>query len=540
LFFFCGFVSMSGITEELIKACRAEFDGTRGNRAIQNAIAKKGVMELALDHNCLSDPDRAFVFSDELKQTWSVNDQKSSGRCWIFSSLTVLRVNALSGALNVKDFEFSQVYVFFWFKFERSGYFLDEIIRTADRPVDDRLVAFLLEHPADDGGQFDFFKELVAKYGLVPKNVMPETFASEHTSSGFNPHLKSVLRSAACMIRKVYQSDDGKTHAEKQEAMLAIKRSTMSKVWTLLCMHLGTPPERFSYRWSSSPLEDKNDEDKDKEEEKKDKEEEGKKDNEGEEEKKVEGQEEKKDQEEKGKKDKDEKGKKEKDKKKKDKDKTIVRDLVNITPLEFVKFCGLLDKPETDFTKFMSLEHDPRSKCPPMRTYTVESLNVVAGAPPVRYLNLPSIQRMKEIALASIRDGYPVWFGADSTKYKNQSRGLFDMGSYDFKDVYGFDECELSKAERLEYGDSCMAHAMVFTGVNVVDGKTRTWKVENSWGANSGNKGIYIITDEWFDEYVYEIAVPGKYLTPEERSAYETDPIVLPAWDPMGTLAVSD
>jgi len=481
----------------------------RGNRALQNAISKRGVAELALDNAGVADPDKAFVFSEELKQTWSVNDQKSSGRCWIFSSLTVLRVNALSGPLNVKDFEFSQVYIFFWFKFERSNYFLDEIIRTADRPVDDRLVRFLLDHPADDGGQFDFFREIVGKYGLVPKSVMPETHASEHTASTFNPHLRSLLRTAACALRKEFRAADGKTPAEKQEALQAIKRTALCKVWTLLCMHLGTPPERFSYRWSSPSSDDEKEGG-----EKKDKEGGG----EGED-----GEEKKK-------------SKKKKDKK----EKSVVRDLVNVTPKEFAEFCGLYGKPETDFREFVSLVHDPRSTSPAMRTFTVESLNVVAGAPAVRYLNLRFPERMKELVLACLRDGYPVWFGADSTKYKSQARGLFDAASFDFEDVYGFRECELDKAERLEYSESSMAHAMVFTGVNVVDGKTRSWKVENSWGANSGVKGIYILTDDWFSEYVYEIAVPPKYLTAEERAAYEAEPIVLPAWDPMGSLALSD
>jgi len=228
------------------------------------------------------------------------------------------------------------------------------------------------------------------------------------------------------------------------------------------------------------------------------------------------------------------------EKKKSDKDKPIVRDLVDITPLEFVKFCGLLDKPETDVSNFVCVVHDPRATSPAMRSFTVESLNVVAEQPALRYLNLPSPNRMKELALACIRDGYPVWFGADSMKYKNSSRGFFDQNSFCFTEIYGFPECELSKAERLEYEESAMCHAMTFTGVNVVDGKTKSWKVENSWGANSGNKGIYIITDEWFDEYVYEIAVPISYLSPEEVAAYQSEPIVLPAWDPMGTLAVSD
>lgn len=488
---------MSGITEDLVKACRAGFEGARGNKGLQNAMMRRGVMDLALDAAGLASTDEAFAFSDELDQTWSVCDQKSSGRCWIFSALTVLRVNAMDRALGVKDFEFSQVFVFFWFKFERAGYFLDEIIRTAARPDGDRLVDCLLASPAADGGQFDFFKQLVAKYGLVPKAVMPETFASEHTAQGFNPHLMSLLRSGACAIRRAWRAADGKSDAEKRDAMDAIKRNTLAKVWTLLCMHLGTPPERFSYRWTSTPQDDSSSD-----------------------------------------KTADKGADKSADKSKKSrKSKKVVREVVDITPVEFVKFCGLLDTPETDFTQFVSVVHDPRATSPAMRCYTVEALNVVAGAPVVRYLNLPSIERLKELAAACIKDGYPVWFGCDSGKFKNNARGLFDTACYDFKAVYGFDHCGMTKAERMIYADSGMSHAMVFTGVNIVDGKTQSWKVENSWGASSGNKGIYLITDDWFNEFVFEAAIPAKYLTEEERAAYAAEPIVLPAWDPMGILA---
>ena len=493
---------MEGITEDFIKKCRVAFESGRGNKALQTAVCKRGVLEVATDSERGHDPDTTFAFSDELDQTWTVCDQKSSGRCWIFSALTVLRAYAMEHALGVKDFEFSQVYVFFWYKFERSGYFLDEIIRTADRPDGDRLVMFLIANPAVDGGQFDFFRAVVKKYGLVPKSVMPETYSSEHTGFGLRQHLNTVLRTAACQIRRAYRENEAAGAAKQSEAMQAIKREAMERVWTVLCMHLGTPPERFSYRWVAKPKDEESDDDK-----------------------------------------KDSKDKKEKDKKKdkKDsKDKKVVRDLCDITPLDFVKFCGFPDSPKTDFTRFVSVVHDPRATSPPMRSFTVESLSAVAGAPPLRYLNVASAQRLKDLAAAVLRDGHAVWFGADSGQYKCKTRGLFDQKYFDFASVYGFGLDDMDKAERLIYGDSSMCHAMAFTGVNIVDGKTRTWKVENSWGVASGNKGNYAITDEWFDQFVYEVAVPPEYLTEEERAAYASEPIVLPAWDPMGVLALSD
>ena len=144
---------------------------------------------------------------------------------------------------------------------------------------------------------------------------------------------------------------------------------------------------------------------------------------------------------------------------------------------------------------------------------------------------------MKGITQKLLEDGLPVWMGCDVGKQMHRQRGLWDAKLFDFGALYGA-EFGMDKADRLRFGQTMMTHAMLFTGVDVVDGKPRRWRVENSWGdKESGRKGYYTMNDSWYDEYMFEIACPSEYLSDEMREGLETEPIVLPAWDPMGSLA---
>ena len=168
-------------------------------------------------------------------------------------------------------------------------------------------------------------------------------------------------------------------------------------------------------------------------------------------------------------------------------------------------------------------------------TFTVEYLGNVIGGPPVSYLNV-DMQVIKVVAAATIGGGEPVWFGCDVGKMMSSDYAVWDAGLYDLPSVYdtAFD---LDKAARLAYHETAMTHAMLFTGVDVLDGATRRWRVENSWGADRGKDGFYTMNDSWFGQYVFEIAARKSALPAELRRALETEPIVLPAWDPMGALA---
>ena len=189
---------------------------------------------------------------------------------------------------------------------------------------------------------------------------------------------------------------------------------------------------------------------------------------------------------------------------------------------------------DIDWENYVCLVHDPRNKT--MQTYTVDFLQNVAGGPPVIYLNI-DIESMKNITKDILNDGIPVWMGCDVGKQMERERGLWDANLFEYENLYGV-EFGMNKADRLRHGQTMMTHAMLFTGVDLVENIPRRWRVENSWGAEqSGEKGFYTMNDSWFDEHMFEIAAPKKYLTSEMLKALETDPIVLPAWDPMGSLA---
>jgi bleomycin hydrolase len=212
-----------------------------------------------------------------------------------------------------------------------------------------------------------------------------------------------------------------------------------------------------------------------------------------------------------------------------DNDREFHRDGV-LTPLEFAaKYVTI---PVDDY---VCLVDDPRATSPRDRTFTVDFLGNVVGGAPVVYLNV-DIAQMKDVARQTIVDGEPVWFGCDVGKMMRRDLGIWDARLFDFGGVYDT-EFTLDKAARLNYHETQMTHAMLFTGVDVLDGATRRWRVENSWGSENGVEGFYTMNDSWFDEYVFEIACRRDLLPESLQQALSAEPIVLPAWDPMGALA---
>ena len=213
----------------------------------------------------------------------------------------------------------------------------------------------------------------------------------------------------------------------------------------------------------------------------------------------------------------------------KDKDGEFHRDGA-MRPLEFAN--RYLSTPLDDY---VCLVHDPRPSNPLGRTYTIEFLGNVVGGTSIRYLNV-DVDLMKDITIRLLEDGLSVWFGCDTGKQMHREMGIWDAELFDYDGVYGAG-FSLDKAARLEYHQTRMTHAMLFTGVDLVDGKARRWRVENSWDDKVGDKGFFLMNDSWFAEYMFEIAAPKSYLPQELQRALELEPIVLPPWDPMGSLA---
>ena len=212
-----------------------------------------------------------------------------------------------------------------------------------------------------------------------------------------------------------------------------------------------------------------------------------------------------------------------------DKDNKFIR-IEDITPTEFFeKYVKL------NLDDFISVINAPTDDKPFHRSFTVKFLGNVVGGRQVKYLNLP-IDDLKRLAIAQLKDGQAVWFGSDVGQFSNRDLGFLALDSYEVDKLFST-SFPMNKAERLDYGESLMTHAMVLTGVNLIDEKPNRWKVENSWGPATGNKGFYVMSDEWFSEFTYQIIVNKKYLSEKELKEYNADPIELEPWDPMGSLA---
>ena len=214
-----------------------------------------------------------------------------------------------------------------------------------------------------------------------------------------------------------------------------------------------------------------------------------------------------------------------------DKDKKNTYNERGITPREFYeKYIGI------DLDSLAGLVNAPADNKPLYSRYTVKFLGNVAEGKRIEYINLP-LEKFKAAAVAQLKDGHPVWFGSDVSKFCLSKEGILDRASADVETLFGI-HYGFSKGERLVYGDSAMNHAMVLVGVDLDEnGRPDRWRVENSWGEDVGHKGFYIASDAWFDEFVYQLVVDRKYLDEESLAVFDKPITELEPWDPLGTLA---
>ena len=440
-----------------------EQDFTDKLYAAYEANPKFAAMENAISHNGLltslekrsSAVENTPVFSLDLTKD-KVSDQKASGRCWMFAALNTFRHKMIAG-FQLEDFELSQAHTFFWDKYEKSNWFLEQVLATADQELTSRKVKFLLDTPQQDGGQWDMVISLFEKYGVVPKSVYPESISSSN-SRELNQILNKLLRQDAQILRELVA--EGANSAELQ----AKKEELLQEVFNFLAMNLGLPPCQFDFSY-------------------------------------------------------------------RDKDNNFHSES-GLTPQVFFK--KYVDLKLDDY---VSIINAPTADKPYGKSYTVEMLGNVVGSKPVRYLNV-EMDRLKELAIAQMQAGETVWFGSDVGQSSNRKAGIMADGMYDFTSSMDI-QLTQDKAGRLDYSESLMTHAMVLTGVDLDENeKAKKWKVENSWGEKVGNKGYFVASDSWMDEYSYQIVVRKEFLTEAELAAYEAEPIVLAPWDPMGALAL--
>ncbi|KAA0116629.1 aminopeptidase C [Streptococcus sanguinis] len=443
---------MHSLEQDFTDKLYAAYEANPKFAAMENAISHNGLLT-SLEKRSAA-VENTPVFSLDLTKD-KVSDQKASGRCWMFAALNTFRHKMIAN-FQLEDFELSQAHTFFWDKYEKSNWFLEQVLATADQELASRKVKFLLDTPQQDGGQWDMVVSLFEKYGVVPKSVYPESISSSD-SRELNQILNKLLRQDAQILRELRA--EGAESAELQTK----KEELLQEVFNFLAMNLGLPPRQFDFSY-------------------------------------------------------------------RDKDNHFHSES-GLTPLTFYqKYVDL------KLDDYVSIINAPTADKPYGRSYTVEMLGNVVGSKPVRYLNV-EMNRLKELAIAQMQAGETVWFGSDVAQSSNRKAGVMVEGMHDFTASMDI-RLTQDKAGRLDYSESLMTHAMVLTGVDLDEnGKDKKWKVENSWGEKVGNKGYFVASDAWMDEYTYQIVVRKEFLTAAELAAYEAEPLVLAPWDPMGALA---
>lgn len=440
-------------TSEIAKFTKA-LSADKSAQIAANATQTNGIFKASENRQTKIDLDPTFSIEID---TGKVSNQKQSGRCWMFSALNTMR-HDLQKNFKIKGFELSQNYTNFWDKFEKSNWFFENVIATANQDLGDRKVAFLFATPQQDGGQWDMLCGLIEKYGIVPKYVYPETASSEN-SRELNDTLNTLLRKDGLELRKLVQ--DGKSSEDIQEH----KNKMLEDVYRILAISLGVPPTKFDFEY-------------------------------------------------------------------RDDDKVYHRD-ADITPQEFFKkYVGW------NLTDMISTINAPTADKPYHKVFSVEYLGNVVNGRQVRHLNLP-IDEMKDLIIKQLSAGEVVWFGSNVVKDSERQAGLLDTKLYQRSQLFDVD-FSMTKAQKLDSGESMMDHAMVITGVDLVEGKPTRWKIENSWGDKPGFKGYFVMSDDWFNDFVYQAVINKKFFSDDLKKAFDEgtkNPIELLPWDPMGALA---
>ncbi len=435
-----------GLSLDLIEKLRKSYENTPTNRALHNAIANNEISALAVNSANQNNLDTHFSHRVPSK---GITNQRSSGRCWLFTGLNVLRAQMMA-THELPMLELSQNYNFFWDQLEKSNLFLQGIIDTADRPADDRTVDWLFSNALSDGGQYTGIADNLMKYGVVPIEVMGETASSKSTSK-MRQLLTWRLREDGLQLRALASNG-----ANKKELNNA-KQKMLGDIYRILALNLGEPPTEFT--WTRR---DKND--------------------------------------------------------------NAIETKV-YTPLSFFnEYAG--NDLKNDYVMLMN---DPTREY--YKNYEIEFDRHVYDGKNWTYVNLP-IDEIKEMAIASIKDSTAMYFSCDVGQFLDRGRGLLDPDNFDYDSLFGT-KFGMNKADRIRTHSSASSHAMTLVAVDLDEkGIPKKWMVENSWG-NGANNGHLIMTDKWFDEYMFRIVVNKKYITPMVSKILAQKPTVLPPWDPM-------
>ena len=449
-----------GLSESVLGEIAKGYEGTAADKALRNALNTTPINTLALNADNIPMDTR---FSDMVKTKGRTN-QLSSGRCWLFTGLNVIRAKMID-KYDMGPVVLSQNYNFFWDQLEKANLFLQGIIDTKDLPDDDRKVDWLFAHPIGDGGQFTGVSNLIMKYGVVPSEVFPESMNANNTSQ-MRAQLTLKLREDGLRLRQAAKAAglEGlkgrkreKASADLAAKLQAMKVEQLKEIYRILVLCLGEPPKEFTWTRTDS--------------------------------------------------------------------KGNVVSTEKYTPKSFYeKYVG-----EDLEHNYIMVMNDPCREY--YKVYEIDYDRHVYDGDNWVYLNLP-IERIKEMAIASIKDDTAMYFSCDVGKFLDRSTGMLDPDRFDYESLFGV-SFGMDKKERVQTHASGSSHAMTLIAVDMDGDKPVKWMVENSWGADNGYKGNLIMTDRWFDEYMFRLVVEKKYVPAVILGLLDQEPIRLPAWDPM-------
>lgn len=435
-----------GIDSLALQRIRNSYTNTASDKALRNAMAAVSIDKIAKNVDAANSFDTNF--SDKVPSK-GITDQQRSGRCWLFTGLNVLRSQMMSKK-NLDKLELSQNFNFFYDQLEKSNLFLQSIIDTADKDMDDKRVDWLFANPLNDGGQFTGLSDNLMKYGVVPREAMNETFSSNNTSK-MSSLIKLKLREDGLELRQMKRQKKSPKEIEKR------KEQMLGDVYRMLALTLGEPPTQFTWTRKDS--------------------------------------------------------------------KGNVVDRRTYTPMEFYKEYAGNDL-RNDYVMLMN---DPSREY--YKLYEIDLDRHVYDGKNWTYINLP-VEEIKEAAIKSIKDSTMMYFSCDVGKYLDSERGVLDVDNYDYESLMGV-KFNMDKADRIRTHASASSHAMTLMAVDLdEDGKPVKWMVENSWGPGA-NDGHLIMTDKWFDEYMFRVVVDKKYVKQDVLDILKQKPTLLPAWDPM-------
>lgn len=440
---------VGGISQQMLQQIVKSQKTSAADKALFNAIAANNIDDLVKNRDNAAPVDTHFSLETPAQ---GIHDQKSSGRCWMFSGLNVLRANFAKAHADSLQVEFSQAYLFFYDQLEKANLMLQGVVDKAKLPLDDPKVQFFFKNPLNDGGTFCGVADLAEKYGLVPMSVMPETYSSENTSK-MSRLVASKLREYGLELRHMVAAGKSAKQIETR------KTEMLSTVYHMLSLTLGTPVKEFSYAFQN-------------------------------------------------------------------KDGKQQGEAKNYTPKSFYEATVGKNLNGT----FIMVMNDPRR--PYHKTYEVEYDRHTYDGHNWKYLNLP-MEEIANLAIASIKDGRKMYSSYDVGKQLDRKRGYMDLDNYDYGSLFAT-TFPMNKAERISTFDSGSTHAMTLTAVDLdANGKPLKWKVENSWGPTYGQKGCLIMTNRWFNEYMFRLVVDKQYVPEKLLKEFDQKPTMLTPDDPL-------